>query len=71
MYYVLSCGQERVMIFVWGGWGGAPVVPTIDDLLALLQVFVGIVEEFEEIRGFDRGEFGCSGVVLVWVIHSR
>ena len=22
LYYVLSCGQERVMIFVWGGWGG-------------------------------------------------
>ncbi len=19
---MLSCGQERVMIFVWGGWGG-------------------------------------------------
>ena len=27
-----------------GGMGGAPVFPTIDDLLALLQVFVGIVK---------------------------
>ncbi len=54
-----------------GGMRGAPVFPTIDDLLALLQVFVGIVEEFEEIRGFGRSESGCSGVVLVWVILAR
>jgi hypothetical protein len=50
---------------------GAPVFPTIDDLLALLHVFVGIVEEFEEIRGFGLSESGCSGVVLVWVILAR
>ena len=57
--------------FCVGGMGGAPVFPTIDDLLALLQVFDGIVEEFEEIRGFGRSESGCSGVVLVWVILAR
>ena len=54
-----------------GGMRGAPVFPTIDDLLALLHVFVGIVEEFEEIRGFGLSESGCSGVVLVWVILAR
>ena len=27
LYYVLSCGQERVMIFVWGGWGGGTCIP--------------------------------------------
>jgi len=51
--------------------GGAPVFPPIDDLLVLLQVFVGIVEEFEEIRGVGRSESGCSGAVLVWVILAR
>jgi len=55
---------------VWG-MGGAPVFPPIDDLLVLLQVFVGIVEEFEEIRGVGRSESGCSGAVLVWVILAR
>ena len=54
-----------------GGVGGAPVFPAIDGLLALLQVFIGIVEEFEEIRGFSRSESSCSGVVLVWVIIAR
>ena len=37
----------------------------IGCLLALLQVFVGIVEEFEEIRGFGRSESGCSGVIFL------
>ncbi len=46
-------------------------VHQIDDLLVLLQVFVGIVEEFEEIRGVGRSESGCSGAVLVWVILAR
>jgi hypothetical protein len=30
LYYVLSCGHERVMIFCVGGMGGAPVFPTIE-----------------------------------------
>jgi hypothetical protein len=30
LYYVLSCGHERVMIFRVGGMGGAPVFPTIE-----------------------------------------
>ena len=37
-------------------------------LLTFLQVFVGVVEEFEEVRGFSCGESGHSGVVLVRVI---
>ena len=54
---------------VWGVGGHLYSLPLmIGCLLALLQVFVGIVEEFEEIRGFSRSESSCSGVVLVWVI---
>ena len=58
---------------LWGGWGGHLYSPPlmIYCLLVLLQVFVGIVEEFEEIRGFSRSESSCSGVVLVWVILAR
>ena len=40
-------------------------------LLALLQVFIGIVEEFEEVRGFGGGKPGCSRIVLVGVILAR
>ena len=42
-----------------------PAHPIMLYLLTFLQVFVGIVEEFEEIRGFGRSESGCSGVIFL------
>jgi len=51
----------------WGGREGGGVGPLL-WLLTFLQVFVGIVEEFEESRGFSCSEPGRSGVVLVWVV---
>jgi len=40
-------------------------------LLALLQVFVGIVEKLEKVGGFSGGEPSCSGVILVGMILAR
>ena len=37
----------------------------------LLQIFIGIVEEFEEVGGFGSGESSCGGIVLVGVILAR
>jgi hypothetical protein len=37
-------------------------------LLTFLQIFIGVVEEFEEVRGFGRSESSRGGVILVWVI---
>ena len=58
-----------IVMIVWremgGGRGGRP---PFFELLTFLQVFVGVVEEFEEVRGFGCGESGHSGVVLVWVV---
>ena len=45
-----------------------PVHPVALGLLTFLQVFVGIIEEFEEFRGLGGSESGQGSIVLVWVI---
>lgn len=68
------------MSFLWTGQDGHDFLmlerssfPRHDFplLLALLQVFIGIVEEFEEVRGFGGSKPGCSRIVLVGVILAR
>ena len=39
-------------------------------LFDALQVFICVVEQFEEFGGLRRGETSQGGVVLVWVILS-
>ena len=39
-------------------------------LLTFLQVFVGIIEEFEKFRGLGGSESGQGSIVLVWVIFA-
>ena len=45
-----------------------PVHPVALGLLTFLQVFVGIIEEFEEIRGLGGSESSQGSIILVWVI---
>ncbi len=67
VWFAFSCGQDRMgHDFCRGGEGVGPLF----WLLAFLQVFVGVVEEFEEVRGFGCSESGHSGVVLVWVVFA-
>ena len=72
LHFSCSCGQYRMIVMIFlegdgGGREGGGVGPRL-WLLTFLQVFVGVVEEFEEVRGFSCSESGRSGVVLVWVI---
>ena len=65
-------GRDRMSShdFCWGRWGGKGVGPLF-ELLTFLQVFVGFVEEFEEVRGFSYSKSSHSCVILVWVILAR
>ena len=45
-----------------------PAHPIALDLLTFLQVFVGIIEEFEEVRGLGGSESSQGSIILVWVI---
>ena len=45
-----------------------PAHPVALGLLTFLQVFVGIIEEFEEVRGLGGSESSQGSIILVWVI---
>ncbi len=70
-YMWFSCGRDRDGHDLLMLERSSFFLPRFFLLLALLQVFIGIVEEFEEVRGFGGGECGCSGIVLVGVILAR
>ena len=73
----MAVGSSRILCGSWiSVFEFSFLVCKIEDrerqwLFGVLQVFICIIEEFEEIRGFDRGKTSHSGVVLVWVILSR
>ena len=59
-------GASRLIGGAGGGAGGQG--PLFCKLLLFLQVFVGIFEEFEEVRCFCSGESSYSGIIFVLVV---
>ena len=66
-FFVFSCGRDMRMVMILVGGGGG-VGPLFCKLLLFLQVFVGIFEEFEEVRCFCSGESSYSGIIFVLVV---
>ena len=66
VWFAFSCRQDRMGHDFCRGGGVGPLF----WLLVFLRVFVGVVEKFEEVRGFGCSESGHSGVILVWVVFA-
>ena len=68
------------MSFLWTGQDGHDFLmlerssffpPRFSPSTGTPSVFIGIVEEFEEVGGFGGGKPGCSRIILVGVILAR